>query len=259
MEEQKKNASSRSPRLGPRAQRTRDLILRAMRELLGEKEFISITTAEIAARAGVNEASIYHYFESKTDLLYTVLEHFAMDFVDFMEINVRGLKGALTKLRKAIWSNIYFLLNEKTFAKIFFLEVRNNPNYFRSRAYAVTRRHSAFYLSIIKEGIDSGEIRRTVSPHILRNIIFGAVEHALLPWVIFGKEVSPDALTDDICDILFYDVREENRLEEQIRYLKNEIDALKAQNEKLARQLNEITGRSRKTRVHEEYQDNENS
>nr|HID59522.1 TetR/AcrR family transcriptional regulator [Desulfobacterales bacterium] len=247
MKNAKKNNSNRPSKLGPKAQKTKGIILQAMRELLGEKEFISITTAEIAARAGVNEASIYHYFEGKTDLLYTVLEQFALDFVEFMELNTKGLKGAMIKLRKAIWSNIYFLLKEKTFAKIFFLEVRNNPNYFKSRAYAVTRKHSAFYLSLIKEGISSGEIRSTISPYALRNIIFGAVEYALLPWVIFGKEVSADTLTDEICDIIFYDIRRENdlvvRLQEQIKSVEAEINALRLQSLNITQELKNIMDR----------------
>jgi len=242
-----KNNSNCASRLGPKAQKTKGIILETMRELLGEKEFIAITTAEIAARAGVNEASIYHYFDSKTDLLYTVLEQFALDFVDFMELNTKGLKGAMTKLRKAIWSNIYFLLKEKTFAKIFFLEVRNNPKYFKSRAYAVTRKHSAFYLSLIKEGIRSGEIRSTVSPYALRNIIFGAIEYALLPWTIFGKEVSADTLTDEICDIIFSDIRKEDEriieFQEEIKTIKKEIDRLKFQISKINQELKNISER----------------
>ena len=45
-------------------------IAMALRDLLENKDFNSITTAEIAQASGVNEALIYRYFGSKRDLLH---------------------------------------------------------------------------------------------------------------------------------------------------------------------------------------------
>ena len=45
--------------------------------LMAQKDFHSITTAEIAKTAEVTEGLIYKYFKDKKDLLYQVLnEHF---------------------------------------------------------------------------------------------------------------------------------------------------------------------------------------
>ena len=48
-------------------------IVRALKQLLVQKDFNSITTAEIAKTAGVTEGLIYKYFNDKRDLLYKVL------------------------------------------------------------------------------------------------------------------------------------------------------------------------------------------
>ncbi|MFP4453651.1 MAG: helix-turn-helix domain-containing protein, partial [Desulfobacterales bacterium] len=42
----------------------------ALRTLLVQKDFNSITTAEIARTSGVNEALIYRYFKDKRGLLH---------------------------------------------------------------------------------------------------------------------------------------------------------------------------------------------
>jgi AcrR family transcriptional regulator len=53
--------------------RTRDRILNAARELFASKGFKGTTTAEIARRAGVNEALIYRHFPAKRDLHTAIL------------------------------------------------------------------------------------------------------------------------------------------------------------------------------------------
>jgi TetR/AcrR family transcriptional regulator len=56
-------------------QRREQIILAAV-ELFAEKGFAEVTTREIAAAAGINEATIYKYFASKEDLFDAVVTHF---------------------------------------------------------------------------------------------------------------------------------------------------------------------------------------
>jgi AcrR family transcriptional regulator len=58
----------------PRVARTRAALVEACIELCGEKDFQSLTIAEIACKAGVNRTTFYLHFEDKTDLLERGLE-----------------------------------------------------------------------------------------------------------------------------------------------------------------------------------------
>ena len=60
---------SRRDREDPRIVRTRQLIVRAFQELLGEKEFEALTIQEIADRATINRVTFYAHFEDKYVLL----------------------------------------------------------------------------------------------------------------------------------------------------------------------------------------------
>ncbi len=72
-------------KVDPRTKRTRQLILKAFSELLGEKSFESITVQEIADRATVNRATFYAHFEDK----YTLLDQaFAMRFESALRKNL---------------------------------------------------------------------------------------------------------------------------------------------------------------------------
>src|SRR5210317_706277 len=97
-------------------------IVRALKSLLVEKEFGAITTAEIARNAGVTEALIYKYFQDKRDLLHQILgEYLERYFLQF-QTDLKGIKGALNKLRKLIWGHLDVYSTNRVFARILLLE-----------------------------------------------------------------------------------------------------------------------------------------
>jgi TetR/AcrR family fatty acid metabolism transcriptional regulator len=178
-------------------------IAEALRILLKEKDFNSITTADISRTSGVNEALIYRYYKDKRGLLHDVLAKYLEDYIEKMEFDRQGIKGAANKLRKLIRDTIHLYQQDRVFAKILLLEVRNFRGYWESETYQIVRHYSKSILNLIKEGIDGGEFRDDIPPAHIRQIILGAIEHLCLPAVIFQHEISPDKLTDDICDVIF--------------------------------------------------------
>lgn len=201
-------------RLGPRAQKTRSRILATMQDLLAEKEYMAITTAELAKQAEVNEGLIYHYFKSKDDVFWSVLEEYMIDYIKFIKLNLQGIKGTLNKLRKFIWANIYILSREHhPGGKILLLEVRNNPNYYKTPAFELTVRSREIGLEIIQEGIACGDISELVNPHALTSTIIGALEHAVMPIITHKKTRDPEQLTDQICTIIFQSITKKDELE----------------------------------------------
>ena len=90
-------------------------IVQALKALLEHKEFSAITTAEIAGKAGVTEALIYKYFRDKRDLLHQVLREYLEDYMVQLDRDLKGIKGALNKLRKLIWSHINVYATNRVF------------------------------------------------------------------------------------------------------------------------------------------------
>lgn len=175
----------------------------SLRLLLEKKDFSSITTAEIARMAGVTEALIYKYFKDKRDLLYQVLREYLEYYDARFELDVKGIKGALNKLRKVIWSHINVYATDRVFAKILLVEVRSFPDYYTSEPYMLVKKYSKALKSIIEEGVSNGEIRDDVSPSIIRQIILGALENVCLTAVVFDRVISPDELSEYLCELLF--------------------------------------------------------
>jgi TetR/AcrR family fatty acid metabolism transcriptional regulator len=178
-------------------------IIQALNTLLEEKEFGAITTAEIAKTAGVTEALIYKYFKDKRDLLHQVLAEYLESYGVELDRDLKGVKGALNKLRKLIWSHINVYANNKVFARILLIEVRTYPDYYKSETYDLVKLYSDVVLSIIKEGVREGEIRDDISPKLIRFGILGTIEQVCLSGITFEREIDPDELAEELCEFIF--------------------------------------------------------
>jgi AcrR family transcriptional regulator len=90
-----------SPRKIPE-QRRQDLVLAAF-ELLAEKGFEGLRTRDVAARAGVNIATLHYYFPTKEALIGGVVEHVMTRFRSTLEPHGspdRQLRNHLRAVRK---------------------------------------------------------------------------------------------------------------------------------------------------------------
>ena len=178
-------------------------ITQALKLLLEKKEFSAVTTAEIAKQAGVTEALIYKYFKDKRDLLHQVLREYLEQYQVQVENDLKGIKGALNRLRKLIWSHINVYATNRVFAKILMLEVRNYPDYYKSETYELVKIYSNTVLRIIEEGIRNKEIRDDLDPKLIRLGIIGSIEQVCLSGVVYGREISPDDITENLCEFIF--------------------------------------------------------
>jgi len=178
-------------------------ITESLKTLLEQKDFNAITTAEIAKTAGVTEALIYKYFKDKRDLLYQVLAEYLKQYNISFKMDLRGIKGALNKLRKLIWTHFNAYSTNRVFARILLIEARNQKDYYHSETYDFVKYYSNVLMEIIEEGIENGEIRDDISKKIMRQSILGGIEHICLTRIIFNREISPDELTEDLCELIF--------------------------------------------------------
>lgn len=69
------------PKLDPRVRRTRQLLKGALRDLLRERHLSEITVQDVAERATVNRATFYAHFETKEDLVTTLIEEDLLDLL----------------------------------------------------------------------------------------------------------------------------------------------------------------------------------
>ena len=179
----------------------------ALQRLLIDKNFNAITTAEIARTANANEALIYRYFGDKRGLLHYVLDQYMREALESTVALLDGAETDLEKLKRWIWSSLNMYNNHRVFAKIILVEVRNYPGFFESDTHALIREYSEKMSELIQGAIKNGDIRNDVPVNYIRNAIIGAMEHLALPSVLFGRQFSPNVLSENVYKIVLEGVQ----------------------------------------------------
>jgi len=127
-------------------------IMKSFSLLMAQKDFHSITTAEIAGNAKVTEGLIYKYFKDKKDLLYQVLNEHFFEFQAKIENRIANEITCIEQLEVVIFSSLESYADNRIFSKILLLEVRNSLEFFNSGAYEMVRKYSRTILEIIEKG-----------------------------------------------------------------------------------------------------------
>jgi AcrR family transcriptional regulator len=173
------------------------------RILFEEHGYQGTTTAQIAREAQVPEGTLFEYFRTKKDLVFALLERDMESYVDFLELQLRGIEGALNRIRKFIWSHLYTWRKRRFVARFLTLEVRQDPAFYESAAYQVGVRYNQLLLSLIRQGMEEGTIRKDVDPEMEQKLILGGIEQISLPWAAREEPFDVDSGTRGLCDLIF--------------------------------------------------------
>jgi AcrR family transcriptional regulator len=185
----------------PRARRVQD-ILAAARDVFCERGYEDAAMAEIAARAGVVEGTIYKYFASKRELVVKVMEAWYAGLVAGFAADLAGIAGTRARLRYLVWRHLRSIRENPALCRVFVREVRAAENYHRSFIHDQNRRYTSFLAAVLREGVAAGEIRADVPVNLVRDLVFGGIEHHVWNFVYGRGALDIEAAADWIADIV---------------------------------------------------------
>ena len=184
-----------------REQREDDILAAAV-AVFSEKGYENTAVAEIASRIGVVEGTVYKYFESKRELLLRVLEHwYEQMFGDYAK-DLAGIGGARHRLRFLIWRHLRTVRDQPQLCKLMFREFRSEIDYHGSELHAMNRRYTQFIVDAIHEGVLSGEFRKDMPLALIRDLIYGGIEHHAWAYLCGRGDLDIDRLADQLMNLL---------------------------------------------------------
>ena len=196
----KRRARTRAPRLN-REQRVEE-ILRAAREVFGERGYEDSAVSEIARRVGVVEGAIYKYFDSKRELLLKVLERWYQEMFGDYARDLRGVSGARERLQLLVWRHLRTVSEYPQLCRLMFLEVRAERGYRGSRLHAMNRRYTRFLTEVLADGVTAGEFRDDLDILLLRDLVYGGIEHHSWNYLCGRGELGIDRIAQQITAVL---------------------------------------------------------
>ena len=214
-------------------------ILASARIELSANGYENFLPAEVAARCGVSEATIYRYFPTKRDLLVRVAEDWFAEILQF-EPEIAQQQDIFHQLRLVVRHSFAVVRKEPSLSRLVLLHLRSDPAYRSTTLYKQNSRFTATIRRVIEDGKAQGIFRQDCSPTLVRDMVFGAVEHRTWAYIRGQGDFSVDETADSISDIIYRGLSVTppglpetakatiERMEAHSKVLNEDIQALKA-------------------------------
>jgi TetR/AcrR family transcriptional regulator, fatty acid metabolism regulator protein len=162
----------------------RKLILDAAVRVFARSGYHGSRVGDIAEEAGIAHGLLYHYFDSKEDVLHTVFRDNWGDLIGrFREVESAdepaGDKLAgIAKILLRTWRN------DPDLVTVMVREVARSPHLQEQvdevrEAFAIVQR-------VVEQGQAEGEFRQDLDPLLVSWIVYGGLEEVLTGWVLGG-------------------------------------------------------------------------
>jgi TetR/AcrR family fatty acid metabolism transcriptional regulator len=164
----------------------RERILSYAEEVFAERGFAKSKLADIVAKMGIAESSIYDFFASKDDLLMSITE---MRLEEHMKLLPESfnINTPLRKFRRFIQYHFDLYMQNRNFLKVFVMENLLSHRFYASKAFDTFKEYMKVFEDIIEEGKCDGTFRQDVNTRLFKNMFLGAFTHMALRWIIFEE------------------------------------------------------------------------
>ena len=163
----------------------RRVILDAAVRVFARQGFHTCRVSDIADEAGVAYGLVYHYFQSKDEVLDTLfLERWGVMLDAIREIDARPAP-AREKLEAIASFIVESYRHDPELMKVIIVEVTRAANSFGAAHLETITDAYGLIAGIVAQAQERGEFTRDVTPEFAAMAFYGAVEQVLTGW-IFG-------------------------------------------------------------------------
>ena len=187
---------------GVREERRKQIIEAAM-DVFGSKGYHRAKMGEIAKVAEIGKSTVYEYFDSKKDLFEEMIRFIAQYYYDDVQIALHTEEGCKEKL-------LAFANNHGSFIKSHMELAENTMTDSTSVSEEIKKEMLGWKIKIfklvenvLKDGIETGELREGVDTKSATAIILGAInENYAVQCIIFNQKPE-EVQMEKIIDLIF--------------------------------------------------------
>lgn len=188
---------------GLRGQQRLQAIVRASREVFAEKGYEHATTAEIAQRLGISEATVFTYFSGKRALCLRVISDWYDEIIAEVERGMPLEQPIRAQLDFFVRTHLrLFLVHGTGLCALVLSEGRSKGPGLGQELAPLQRRYTAPLMDLLARGQAAGEIRSDVPLRLLRHMVLGPMEHILWEAVAQPRPLSGPAIDTAADDLM---------------------------------------------------------
>jgi AcrR family transcriptional regulator len=182
----------------------------------------------MAQRLSISEATIFTYFGSKRELCMEMLKGWYDEMSTELEQEVPLINGIRVQLHFVIRKHLKHLIEDGTgLCALVLSEGRNVDEEFMILIADLKRRYTAPLMRVLSAAKESGEIRSDIPLRLMRDMVYGSMEHILWGRIVTGRMPDIDLTALQLADLLWSAFIPSNKSVEALMQFRAEVaDAL---------------------------------
>ncbi len=174
---------------------TRERVLDRAAELFWTKGYAATTTREIAASLGIRQASLYHHFASKDDLLGKLCVSSVQELIRSVSSAISESDRPEARLRRLMSAHLDTLLKYQTRHVLMLTELRALKGVWRERVLQLRKEYAKLVCGVLEAGQHSGFLRSDIPSKYLTLALLNILNRAVL-WFRGDEALAPEQLAD---------------------------------------------------------------
>lgn len=162
-------------------------IIEAASELLTRSGLGGLTIKNLAKEMRFSESAIYRHFESKEEIIVTMLHYLDDDMKKRLSLALAGIESPEEQLKAVFRNQFDFFTKHPHFIIIILSEgLLENTELVHSALLKVMLTKKSVVFPILKNGQDMGIFTDTLTPEFLTHTVMGIFRLLMLQWRISG-------------------------------------------------------------------------
>lgn len=196
-----KTAASTPASDGMRRNRDANVMAAAV-EVMSERGYAATTIQEVADRVGVLKGSLYHYFSSKEELLFRVLEESYQQNAEIVARAKATDAGALEELMEYLRQAAAWHLANVQRANIFFSESRHLTGVRRDKAREDSRNYVRYIQDLLDKARADGDVREDLDVRLVTRFVLGAL-NSVRSWPSrSGEQIPAEIIVQSFSELI---------------------------------------------------------
>jgi AcrR family transcriptional regulator len=177
-------------------------ILAAAREMLEAQGLVGTSVAQVAARAGVSEATVFNYFPTRRDLMFRVIADWMTPVIEQLRLDLRHVQGVQARLAMFCDRHLQETAAAPGLHRLIYREL-HWENYYGSTLHRLNQSYTGLVEWILIEGRAAGEVRVDAEIPITRDMLFGALHHVGWRTLLNERSLDVPETADQIAGQIF--------------------------------------------------------
>ncbi|MFN2281310.1 MAG: TetR/AcrR family transcriptional regulator [Anaerolineales bacterium] len=180
---------------------TLENILQAAAQIFQEKGYHATSMQDIANAVDLQKGSLYHYVDSKQDILYALLDQALSLILERLQAVVSEELAPQEKIRQAMRSYFSFLAENPSLSSVLLLEYRSLEPIYKQKHIPLRDQVDHIWQEILEEGNMKGEFNAPETGLISKALL--GVLNWTITWYREDGPLTAEQIADQFTDLFF--------------------------------------------------------